>query len=55
MVSQALCRGAAPLVSHLGYRVWSEDDLKKLANRFAAQGCPVRWMEQAEPGHGRTA
>src|ERR1700694_2377464 len=51
--SLALRRSPMPCVSHLGFRVWAEDDLDKLAGMFGAQGCPMCWLNQAEPGQGR--
>jgi 3,4-dihydroxyphenylacetate 2,3-dioxygenase len=51
--SLVLRRSPTPMLGHLGYRVWSEEDLDKLAQLFARQACPLRWLNQAEPGQGR--
>jgi 3,4-dihydroxyphenylacetate 2,3-dioxygenase len=51
--SLILRRGAQPLVGHLAFRVWSEDDLDRLAADLVARDRPVRWLNNAEPGQGR--
>lgn len=47
-----LKKGDTPSVSYLAYKVFSEEDLDKAAEWFAAKGLPVEWVER--PYQGRT-
>lgn len=47
-----LKKGDTPSVGYLAYKVFSEDDLDKAAEWFAAKGLPVEWVER--PYQGRT-
>ncbi|MGH1354753.1 MAG: 3,4-dihydroxyphenylacetate 2,3-dioxygenase [Thalassovita sp.] len=47
-----LKKGDTPSVSYLSYKVFSEDDLDKAAEWFAAKDLPVEWVER--PYQGRT-
>jgi 3,4-dihydroxyphenylacetate 2,3-dioxygenase len=51
--SLVLRLGPEPIVGHIGYRVWSSDDLELLAAHYAALGCEPRWVgEEVELGQG---
>jgi 3,4-dihydroxyphenylacetate 2,3-dioxygenase len=50
--SLVLRRSATAMLRHLGYRVWSPDDLDALARFFAEAGCPTRWVTEGEVGQG---
>jgi catechol 2,3-dioxygenase len=47
-----LKKGDTPSVSYLSYKVFSEEDLDKAAEWFAAKNLPVEWVER--PYQGRT-
>jgi catechol 2,3-dioxygenase len=47
-----LKKGDTPSVSYLSYKVFSEEDLDKAAEWFAAKDLPVEWVER--PYQGRT-
>ncbi|MBA84889.1 3,4-dihydroxyphenylacetate 2,3-dioxygenase [Thalassobius sp. S69A] len=47
-----LKQGDAPSVSYLSYKVFSEEDLDKAAEWFAAKDLPVEWVDR--PYQGRT-
>ncbi|WP_323784781.1 3,4-dihydroxyphenylacetate 2,3-dioxygenase [Thalassovita sp.] len=47
-----LRKGDVPEVNYLSYKLYSEDDLDKAHDWFAAKGLPVDWVER--PYQGRT-
>jgi catechol 2,3-dioxygenase len=46
--SLVLRRAASPGVTHMAYRVASEDDLDRLSRRFTMLGLPQRWVAPGE-------
>ncbi len=56
LYSLVLRRAESPGVTHLAFRVAAPEDLDRLAELYAAQGCPIRWLEAEaeEAGQGRT-
>lgn len=55
LYSLVLRKAESPGVTHLAFRVAAPEDLDRLAELYAAQGCPVRWLEPEaeEVGQGR--
>lgn len=53
--SLVLRRSSQPLLDHIAYRVWGEEDLDAIAAHFEAIGCPARWVGpgEVEAGQGR--
>ncbi len=55
LYSLTLRKAESPGVTHLAFRVAAPEDLDRLAELYAAQGCPIRWLEPEaeEAGQGR--
>lgn len=52
--SVVLTQAKSPGVGHFSFRVSSEEDLDRLAHKFKALGCLMRWMQPGEErGQGR--